>query len=353
MTTNDISFMNETELLDKIEKPETSNDVLDDLFQNGVLYHVWQAVWLCEQITKSKFPERKDFQFDQTGLRFQPYENYVYPPKDIRAILSDNDEIVFILNFLGLYGINSPLPRCYHEQVSFQLRILGHNNVPLQTFYDMFNNRFYWLYYQSWKKYRFHLFIDSQLNNNIAQRIFSFTGKEKKSHSYSNLNDFALLKFSGIFSQRVRNKTSLKILLAYFFPGFSMKIKEFIPRWIDLSDIPALGNSETKLGLNTFIGSTIIDYTSKICIEINNISYTNYLGFLPGTFNCKKLFELLKLFVNDGLEFDMNFHIDTETIIAIDLSDENLHLGTTLWLGKPQQEDVDVYVTYDELAQAA
>ena len=134
--------------------------------------------------------------------------------------------LTFVLTFLGLYGINSPMPRCYTEQVDFQQRILGPGQVPLQNFLDIFNNRFYWLYYQSWKKYRFYLHLNSNEDNKIIQRINSFSGRGffGKTKNTS-LSDYTLLKFSGLFSQRVRNKSGLKVLLDYLFPQFQYRNK--------------------------------------------------------------------------------------------------------------------------------
>ncbi len=327
-----------------------TSGIIRDLIQDGPSYHVWQAVWLCELITKRKFPNRKDFLFEQTGIKLRPHENYEYPPKDIRAVKFKEDEVEFILNFLGLYGINSPIPRCYHEQVAIQLRILGEGNVPLKSFYDLFNNRFYWLYYQSWKKYRFYLFLNRDINNRVVERINSFTGRGLFSKiQESVIDNFALLKFSGLFSQRVRNKNGLKILLHFFFPKYNMEIKEFVPRWIRLSDIPYIGEDDYRLGENSFVGESTVDYMSRICIKIGPITFEEYLNFLPGTRNSKCLVELLKMYLNDGLEFDFQFQVKADTVVMISWDDERLKLGSTLWLGKPKKRDINVHLGYEEL----
>ncbi|HSP87562.1 MAG TPA: type VI secretion system baseplate subunit TssG, partial [Ignavibacteriaceae bacterium] len=100
-----------------------ANSLIEDLVKNGSSYNVWQAVWLAENITKNENPNRKDYLFDQAGLKFRPSENYEFPPTDIKSIYHFNGELSFVLTFMGLYGINSPLPRCYHEQVAMQQKI--------------------------------------------------------------------------------------------------------------------------------------------------------------------------------------------------------------------------------------
>ena len=330
-----------------------ANNLIEDLVKNGPSYHVWQAVWLAENLTKVENPGRKDFLFDHAGLNFRPSENYEFPPSDIKSIHYFNGEVSFVLTFLGLYGINSPLPRCYHEQVALQQRILGEGEVPLQNFMDIFNDRFYWLYYQSWKKYRFYLYLNNKTGDRISERINSFVGGNLLSKKESNLNKFALLKFSGLLSSRVRNKAGLGIMLNYFFPECRIAIKEFVPQWIELTEIPSVGDENFSLGKNSFIGKYSRDCMSRICVQIKSISFEEYLNFLPGTENSNKVIELLNLYLTDGIEFDFEFTIRASTINSVSWEDERLKLGTTFWLGKPQTEEVKVYLSYEEITSTA
>lgn len=329
---------------------ENPSSIIDDLVKNGPEYNVWQATRIADSFVRKLYPKRDDSIFEQSGLKFQPYEKYDYPPTDVKKISYEDGELTFVLTFLGLYGINSPMPRCYTEQVDFQQRILGHGQVPLQNFLDIFNNRFYWLYYQSWKKYRFYLHLKSDENNQVIQRINSFSGRGFFGKTKSTaLSDYTLLKFSGLFSQRVRNRSGLKILLDHLFPQYEMEIKEFVPTWLELTDAPALGSDENILGDTSFVGTHTLDYTSRICIEIGPLTFKDYLDFLPGKEQSKKLTELLEIYLNDGLEYDFSFKIKSESIVSISWDDDRLKLGSTLWLGKPQQEIMNVYLPYEQL----
>lgn len=329
---------------------ENTAAVIEDLVNNGPLYNVWQAARVADSYVKKLHPKRDESIFEQTGIRFRPYEKYEYPPTDIKNIKFENDEVIFLVTFLGLYGINSPIPRCYVEQVDFQQRILGAGQVPLQNFLDIFNNRFYWLYYQAWKKYRFYLHLNSNENNKIIQRINSFSGRGFfGKNKNKELSDYALLKFSGLFSLRVRNKSGLEVLLNYLFPQYVNKINEFVPTWLELTDAPLLGGDDNILGETSFIGRHALDYTGRISIEIGPMSFNDYLDFLPGKTQSKKLTELLSIYLNDGLEYDFCFKIKSETITTIAWNDERLKLGSTLWLGKPQSEVISVYMPYEQL----
>jgi type VI secretion system protein ImpH len=322
--------------------------ITDDLVKNGHAYNVWQAIRIGEALTKKSNPSRKDFIFDQAGLHFRPFENYEYPPTDIRGIKCNEGELTFILSFLGLYGINAPLPRCYHEQVSMQMRLMGSEEVPLKTFLDIFNDRFYWLYYQAWKKYKYHLFLGEGPQNRVSERINSFIGKSISRRKESSVPDHVLLKFAGILNRRSRNKGGLQIILNYLFPSWQVEIKEFVPRWIEISGIPSLGDPQFRLGDNSFIGSRAVDYMSLIRIEIGPLTFEEYLDFLPGKLKAEALKEILKLYLNDGLEYEIFFRIKSDTIESVSWNDEHLKLGSTIWLGVPENETTGVLISFEE-----
>ena len=87
---------------------------------------------------------------------------------------------------------------------------------------------------------------------------------------------------------------------------------------------------------------------SRICLEIGPVSFEDYLEFLPGTQNARRINELLKLYLNDGLEYDVKFLIEADTIAEISWDDNRLKLGTTFWLGKPSIQEFDVYIENEE-----
>lgn len=324
--------------------------VIKELEKNAPSYNVFQAIFMAEKISKKIHPKRDDEKFDQKGLKFRPYEMYVFPPTDIREFYSINDEMTFVINFMGLYGVNSPLPRCYHDQVAMQQAVHGAGEVPLQNFLDIFNSRFYWLYYNAWKKYRLFLEMGENVQNKNTQRIFAFNGVGPNLEKIkSQFSPFKLLQLSGILSLRIRNKAGLRILLNEFFPGCEIRIKEFVPNRVKLSELPQLGKKEMVLGKNSVLGKSVTDYLSKICIQMGPISFDEYLKFIPGGGHSLLLKELVEIYLNDNIEFDVEFIIRTEDMGSLKWDDARLRLGQSMWLGKPNQKFVSVHYSYEKL----
>ena len=324
--------------------------LIQDLEKKAPEYNVFYAIYLAEKISKKIHPDRDDSIFDQKGLRFRPYENYIFPPTDIRAFEYNDEIMTFVLNFMGLYGINSPLPRCYHEQVPFQQNIHGSGNVPLQNFLDIFNNRFYWQYYQAWKKYRHFLKLTDDSDNMMSQRLFSFIGGVEPTKKDKLIPKLKLLPLSSILSHRVRNKMGLHILLKEFFPRINFQIEEFIPHKVEISELSKLGNQNNDnafiLSKHCFIGRSIWDYAGRIRVEVGPIDFAEYLEFTPQGKKAELLNHLLNFYLNDGLEYDIRFILRSSSIDTVQWNDQRFQLGVSLWLGKPTEEFVDVYYPY-------
>lgn len=331
-------------------------DLMADLEEHGPLYNFFQAVYLAEIALRPKSLQRRNRDLEQAGLRFRPYEYYSFPPHDIRAITRRGEEMEFVLNFMGLYGVNSPLPRCYHEQVPAQKSVQSGGKVPLQDFLDIFNNRFYWLYYQAWKKYRYYLQLDERpAHHPIAQRVFAFVGEALPRHEAATpqtataISPFTLWPFSGLLANRVRSKIGLQILLAGFFPRFKCRIQEFVPHLVQLAEVPPLGGPRAaRLGENAVAGSAKLDYMSRIGIAIGPLEFTEYLEFIPQAGSARLLKELLGLYLNDGLECDVTFIIRSASLVTVPWNDPRLRLGFSIWLGRPQEEFVQVSYTHEQ-----
>jgi len=328
--------------------------LISDLVTNGAEYQVFQACFLAEIISGQWHPERRTNALEQTGLRFKPYEQYIFPPRDIRAISAslEEKEFRFVVNFMGLYGINSPLPRCYHEMVATQRSIQPEVDIPLQDFLDMFNSRFYWLYYQAWKKYRYFLHLDENPENKITQRLFSFLGVNPLFRQGSvAISPFRLLPLAGILASRNRNKAGLHVLLTSFFPAYKIGIQEFVPQLVKLAQVPKLGGQgeqAAQLGINAVAGSTKLDYTTRICISIGPMDFSEYLEFTPKGHSAALVRELMGLYLNDAIEYDVTLVIRSATIVTIPWNNPRLQLGVSIWLGQPKSEFVSVCFKYEQ-----
>ena len=327
--------------------------LIDELSQNASLYSMFYAIHKYETLLKRAEPGRLRSKLHQNGLRFRPFEQYTFQSRNLHHVEYDGDAMTFVLSFLGLYGNDSPLPRSYHDQISLLQKPQGKGKIPLQDFLDIFNNRYYWLYYKAWKKYRYYLQRDGEEEGTIREHLYAFTGLGGTTQNQKlPVSPHTLLGLSGILGKRVRNKQGLLVLLEAFFPAVKIRIREFVRSMVRIENRPAMGRIEGKkralLGKNCIVGQWVADYSSRICIVVGPISFDQFLEFLPDGRYAHTLRSALNLYLNDSLRFDVKLIVDSDGIRTISWQDKRMRLGRSLWLGKPKKDKVERYIPYEE-----
>ena len=334
---------------------ESGTDIahlMNDLPENAPSYSVFYAIHICEAMLKRMRPQDFWDRLEQHGLKFRPYEHYMYKAKNIVEFNQADDVIEFVLSFMGLYGNDSPLPRCYHNQVSIQQSIHGRDEVPLQNFLDIFNNRFYWLYYHAWKKYRYYLQVKDEPGNKVMEQVSAFFGQGVEFRKEETaVSRYKLMQLSGVLCQRVRSKEGLLIMLREFFSTFSIDIKEFVKSMVKVENRPKVGSRHgedaARLGSHCLLGEWVADYTSRICIVLGPMNFDEFLHFMPEGKSAALLRYLLKLYLNDSLEYDVKLIVNSDGFKKIAWNDGRIRLGQSMWLGSPKETVLEKYFPYE------
>ncbi|HGU9314999.1 TPA: type VI secretion system baseplate subunit TssG, partial [Escherichia coli] len=86
------------------------------------------------------------------AVRFRPHPGMGFPVSELKNVERDVDNPdappTVRTTFLGLYGVDSPLPTAYLDYIT--QRHDGHDAV--MAFLDIFNHRFITQYYRIWRK---------------------------------------------------------------------------------------------------------------------------------------------------------------------------------------------------------
>lgn len=92
----------------------------------------------------------------QEPVRFRPHPGMGFPSSEIRGIEDPEPEHSHLpptvrVNFMGLYGVESPLPTHYIDDIA-QRR---DGCEATRDFLDIFNHRLITQYYRIWRKYSY------------------------------------------------------------------------------------------------------------------------------------------------------------------------------------------------------
>lgn len=328
------------------EQQPMSNEprgVMAQLFREGHQFDFFQAARLLEVALASGADAEE-------ALRFRPHSDLVFPATDVHSIepLTGGPAVARLTaTFMGLYGIDSPLPVYFYQEIARE----SEHSEPLRDFLDLFNNRFYALFYRSWKKYRPALHFAPDGSDDYSQRLLCLAGLgTKKAAGHPKISSLRLAAFAGRLSCRARNAEGLRNLIADFFAAIGVRIIENVPRWWRIPERPKL-RQEAKvrfvLGEMACIGAKIFDVSGKFRVVLGPLTLAQYLTFLPKGGNASMLHYLVRLYAPDHLDYDVELILKTAEIPAVKLGDKGVQLGLTTWSGRPQGEVTSRVVAYE------
>jgi len=275
-----------------------------DLLEKGHEFSFFQALRLLRRLTKEI---EKPSTAAKGYIKIRPHLSLAFPPADI-AQIEENAEGFFSFTvtatFLGLYGSSSPLPTFYTEDL---LAEAAEEETVTRDFIDIFNQRVYDLLYQCWVKYRQFLQVVEERNPLDLERLFCLLGLGEVELRENIDNPYSLLRYLGLFTQFPRSGLGLTTMLRDFLAGVPIEI---IPGQLRKAKIPleqrsCLGVNSATLGEDIYIGEEIPDRMGKFLLSIGPLGAKDFHELLPGGLTFKRLNFLIKLYLAEPLEYEV------------------------------------------------
>jgi type VI secretion system protein ImpH len=290
-------------------------DLIEQLRIQGRTFDFFQAVMLLEEYYAGKGvsdPVRAGL------VRFAADAGVSFPACDISEVEADESGVRFLLTFMGLFGVSSPLPHYFSEYIAQH-----EDNESLSDFLSIFNHRVYSLFYRSWKKYR------SLLNQaHMATVIARLAGLGPESAN----GDRTLLAYTGLLAGR-RSAPALEAMISHRYGGVPVTVHQWIPRWAPVANPARLGD-DASLGINTMIGTHIFDVAGKFRVTLGPLPRERFEQFTPGAADLKDLRRTVAAFISDPLEFDIEVQLQALDLIPVTLGAREGRLGVTASLGR-------------------
>lgn len=253
-------------------------------------------------------------------VKLKSSEELIFPAADIKKILMKNKEEVHIhLNFMGLYGVDSPLPHYFHEYI-----MKDDEDNKMKKFLDIFNQRIYQLLYLSWKKYRIHIWQVEQAR--YANLLTALSGKTLQ------ITDNIEFSYAGLLGATNHNAISLSNMVQEYLKVEKVFVRQFVPVWYTVNEEFKLGVQKILLGDNTLLGNRCLDVNSKIKIEIKYISESHISDFLSA--HVSSLISFIRRYLGSLLDFDLIFWVRLDTLTEQIFGKDKAYLGWTFRLGQ-------------------
>jgi len=251
---------------------------------------------------------------------FKPNESLGFPAADIHQIQVDENKKTFtvIVNFMGLYGVDSPLPTFILQKAAEQ----SERGKKLRIFLDIFHKRMYSLLLENYKnKNIFHISAGKKDKAMLYQQYIA-------KYRLANVNVNAKANaYASILGKKIISAYTLKNIILKILPISQVVIHQLIPSWLPIA------SQGFVLGVDTIVGARALSATKKIIIELGNITWDLFLSLLPGSEKANQLQKLLAVTLSQDMNYDYQFSMQSRPQGFI-LGKEPILLGWGAAVGK-------------------
>ena len=332
-----------------------SSDLKKRLLEKPKRFSFYQAVQLIESFNEAPVKIGKSGPPSKEAVRLRPSVGVSFPSSDIEEIREYEDEetrrkkYLITTTFMGLYGVASPLPTYYCEEIleDDTERLNDAERSSTRDFLDIFHHRLLSLLYRCWLKYRYLFQFYPGGGDETSRRFLCLIGIDPEvPNANLPLAPIALLRFAGLITQLPHSGISLEVMLSAFFSGIAVEVVQCYPRWVIIPDDQRtrLGEQGCSLGQDVVMGARMFDQMGSFRLRLGPLSKQEFRSFFPVEKNYAQLVFLARFFVEMALEFDIELILRAEDVSPAELGgEEPVYLGWNSWvLSKEPEENMSV-----------
>lgn len=305
----------------------------DRFRQAPTTYHIFMALRVLEAHHAEAPPLGRSRRPRQDRVRLGQEPSMAFAPTTISAFQPAEGESAARLTnfFFGLFGPHGPLPGHLTEHARDRKR--NHRDPTLAAFADMLTHRSMSLLYRAWSAGQPAPSFDRGENGDMERKVAALEGYLGDGlRNRDAMPDLAKRHFAGLLARGPRHAQGLATMLGTFFRA-PVRVQQFVGSWLALepNDRWQLGGS-AGLGEATSIGDSVWSRDAKFRIRIGPMPLAEYQKMLPGSGALARLAAIVRNYVGDALDWDVNLVLSSGEIPAAKLG-ENTRLGHVCWMG--------------------
>jgi type VI secretion system protein ImpH len=301
-------------------------------------HHIFQALRVIEahyfdapRLGESRRPREDKVRLGQEA-------EMAFPPSSIAEFrpASKGRPARLTNRFFGLFGPQGPLPLHLTEYARDRRR--NHRDPTFIAFADMLTHRMMSLLYRAWTAGQPAPSFDRN-DDPMARKVAALAGlRADNFQDRDAMPDLAKLHFVGHLAQGSKNAEGLVSVLSVFF-GVPVQIRQFVGSWLELEpdDCWQLGTA-AGLGQSTSVGQKVWSRAAKFRLRIGPLSLADYQRMLPGGSALGRLRSIVRNYVGDTLDWDINLVLAGDEVPRASLGGTT-KLGHTSWIGSKKDLD--------------
>lgn len=286
---------------------ESLKIIENDIIENGSSYDFFQAYRLLQSINETypvtaRRPARK--------IDVRPELGLGYAESDISEVklLDKQRGYELISQLAGVYGVASPLPDFYTEE------LLDNEwddlNAP-REFLDLIHKQLFPKLYSAWRLYKLNFNTLEKEESSYWQLLYSLLG-DTDDNADEGLKKLKL-RFFNLFSNKERSTDGLLVIVRDLLELDNVRIDEFCQQTVNIPQglMCKLGQNNHQLG-EAHLGSQIMDQNHSIKIKTGVMSESNYQALVDNKVRFKQLSDLIKSYIRKPIFVELEIDIIPE-----------------------------------------
>lgn len=264
-------------------------------------------------------------------VRFRPWPGMGFPASELRTVETDEDHPelppTVRTTFLGMYGVDSPLPTAYLDDIA--QRREGYEATT--AFLDIFSHRITTQYYRIWRKYAYPATFEMGGTDDTSQCLLGLVGlgiPGTAEHVATPVSRF--LALLGAMRLPTRNAEGIRQLVRLLAPETTATIISPDPVKVQVAQRSGLGKgNRIALSQRATLGKTGKEACSRILLMLSTNNPEEAKGWLPGGQLHTDLLVLLRVYL--GYRSDVRLRL---TVPVSVLPDPRLGQKRRIQLGR-------------------
>ena len=233
--------------------------------------------------------------------------------------------------FFGLFGPHGPMPAHLTEYARERQR--SFRDPTFVAFADMLTHRIMSILYLAWATGQPAADLDRGPRGRMARKVAALSGMHGPAlQNRDAMPDLAKRYFTGHLARGPRSAAGLEAMVSAFFAA-PVRVQQFVGSWLSLEpgDRWQLG-APARLGMDTSIGDRVWSRSAKFRLCIGPLSRAEYAALLPGGDALARLVAIVRGYVGDALDWDVNLVLRADAVPRATLGGDT-RLGQTSWIG--------------------
>jgi type VI secretion system protein ImpH len=310
------------------------------LFSAGWEFDFFQAVRLLARVNRERKPVGFTAAPQDEIVRFRAKNSLSFPPSEVDSIAENvGGPPSMTVTFLGLIGCHGALPMEYTEMAIDQL---CNGEGAFSDFLDLFHHRLLSLFYRAWEKHHFLVQFERAAGEGSGDDLFTGYLFDLVGMGFAGLRgrlpfrDQALLPYAGLLGQQPHSASALAGILRDYF-GLPVAVEQFRGLWhtLEEQDLCILGEEglSSCLGMGALAGDAVWNLQALIRVRFGPLTLKQFQDFLPDGRAFRRAAALIRLFIGDTLDFEIQPVLLASAVPWCELTDDGApRLGWSGWL---------------------